>query len=116
MTTVTAVKRALEEARADLPIDLPHTREAFTMIATSPTALTILANHLSDRGEAGNRAAEKNLRGLDHLREVALEQLGPAHLAALDWAIDQLTPPEPAMLSHEEGAARMMRLKQGIEE
>jgi len=118
MTTVTAIKRALEETtpilRAD-PDTAPDLIKACQRIMHSDTALTILANRLSDRGEAGNAATQRNLL---HLQQIIIAYDNGNHdqRAALNWAIDQLTPPEPATLSYEEGAAKMMRIKHGLEE
>lgn len=94
MTTVTAVKRALEEC---INANEPGTwsQIAFVHLANDPTALTILANRLSDRGEAGNDAATRHL---DQLRDLLRSRHTTTRRddAALQWAIDQLTPPEPA--------------------
>lgn len=113
MTTVTAVQRAAEEAMRvrlqDLgkpasgdPMDCSRDVDALRRLVNSPTALTILANRLSDRGEAGNEASRMNLVSLQGLRQDLRHTLGDVehstrlgnHIAALEWAIDQLTPPE----------------------
>lgn len=155
MTTVTAVKRALEEVNAELKGDSLGKR-ATEVYIQSPTLLTMLANRLSDRGDAGNDAARRNLGDLkriaDDLRFTAERVGAPGcsvrleaadKLAALEWAIDQLTPPELAKapiessalyiqqmgrvdrvtgkiepveeLDYDAGAERMRRLKQGID-
>lgn len=97
MTTVTAVKQALEEiltTRQGLDRCDIATLQAFRRINDNPVALTILANRLSDRGTAGNDARAINLAYLSGLtNELAADS--PAR-AALEWAVDQLTPPEPA--------------------
>ncbi len=101
MTTVSAVKRAVLEALEECP---QKTQERFTFdaLARSPAALTILANRLSDRGEAGNTAAKANLDVIAE-QAVSLATLRQANMlsvegirfaAALEWAIDQLTPPD----------------------
>lgn len=108
MTTVTAVKRALEEAALDNVLS-GGTRYCLDGLARNPTALTILANRLSDRGEAGNEAARRNLGDLNRIAidlRFTRDRIGNPgcrarleaadKLAALEWAIDQLTPPERA--------------------
>lgn len=95
MTTVTAVKRAVEEAYKELPSDGLDKRGLY-YLSKSPTALTILANRLSDRGEAGNTAVSRNLQELADLRDLLKSG---AMKDALEWAIDQLTPPELASAS-----------------
>ena len=93
--TVTALKRALEQTapimRAD-PDCSPDMVKAVQRIMHSPYALTILANRLSDRGAAGNAARRSNLIVLERLAEV--EVLSAIAKDALQWAIDELTPPE----------------------
>jgi hypothetical protein len=106
MTTVTAVKRAFVELR-----DEPEhgACDAFAAIARNPTALTMLANRLSDRGHAGNEAVRRNLGDLKRIAadlRFTAERVGAPgcsvrseaadKLAALEWAIEQLTPPELA--------------------
>lgn len=91
MTTVANVKRALEEAACNEVID-EKSFDAFVQVANSPTALTILANRLSDRGTAGNAAAVNNLASL-RLFADKLAADG-ADVSPLEWAIDQLSPPQ----------------------
>lgn len=93
MTTVTTVKRALEETLADefcakaVKHSIAHdAKNGVIALLSSSTALTILANRLSDIGEAGNKARERNLEDLRHLAN-CVESPG------LEWAIEQLTPP-----------------------
>ena len=94
MTTVTAVKRALEECVTDAKLGA-GARYAISQLLPRPDALTAIANRLSDRGEAGNAASAKNLKELETL---AYELAASDHVAfsAVEWAIDQLTPPELA--------------------
>lgn len=99
MTTVTAVKRALEEAVQELDrqqrtSEMERDRLALMYLSRAPIAQTILANRLSDRGTAGNSAKRSNLIVLQALSES--DMLAPVAKSALQWAIDQLTPPERA--------------------
>lgn len=113
MTTVTAVKRALEETADQLDNDAPlgsiRIKSVVRMVAADPKAVTILANRLSDRGTAGNDEARRNLGDLERIAadlRFTAERVGAPgcatrleaadKLAALEWAIDQLTPPELA--------------------
>jgi hypothetical protein len=93
MTTVTAVKRALEETLVIGVFELSD-NEILTLqaLANSPTLLTLIANRLSDRGEAGNAANRANLAHLRNM-SVAYHADQVEQRLALDWAIDQLTPP-----------------------
>lgn len=93
MTTITAVKRALEETATEIKVG-SLVRRALRTIADRPQAVTMLANRLSDRGDAGNAAVAKNLRAMNGMIEVIQDEFGPAHVAVLQWAIDQLTPPQ----------------------
>lgn len=97
--TVTALKRAVEEAAADDSLAYEGLQgfaisDMFGYIAENPTALTILANRLSDRGEAGNAASKANLADIQNV----VDNMSPSdpRKAALEWAIDLLTPPELA--------------------
>jgi hypothetical protein len=101
-TTVTAIQRAANEAAQLLnmrPRDArtEDDRLMLAYLSKSPTALTILANRLSDRGEAGNAAVARNLAEM-RATVRAMRFGGPIPLTAetLEWAIDQLTPPQPA--------------------
>ncbi len=110
MTTVTEVKRALQEAAKSLSAtENPSLQRMLASLANSPVAATILANRLSDRGEAGNDAVRRNLGDLNRIAadlrfeatrvgrpgcRVRLEAADK--LAALEWAIEQLTPPGKA--------------------
>jgi hypothetical protein len=99
MTTVTAVKRAAEEVAADPQSALALTYDdlvAVVRVSLSPTACTLLANRLSDRGDAGNAAARENLARLSALADDLTRDGRSDDVNALDWAIDQLTPPELA--------------------
>lgn len=122
MTTVTAVKRALEEAREEADIG-PPSKEAMLRLIHNPTALTILANRLSDRGEAGNDAARRNLGDLKRIAadlSFTAERVGAPgcqvrleaadKLAALEWAIEQLTPPELAKAPVESPALYLQQM------
>ena len=91
MTTVTAVKRALEEVRDQR---FYNDRRALHHIINSPTLLTMIADRLSDRGTAGNAAARSNLIVLEAIK--GSPGLSKIANDALEWAIDQLTPPQPA--------------------
>lgn len=91
MTTITAVKRALEETRDEYPN--VYDKAVFETLANNEKFVTILANRLSDRGEAGNAARDKNLADLDRLWKRLISQ-GATEARALEWAIDQLTPPQ----------------------
>lgn len=91
MTTVANVRRALHEC-CETP-GFQDTNAATTLL-NSPTALTILANRLSDMGTAGNAARDANLADLRAMYQTGVIQSGQEN--ALGWAIDQLTPPEPA--------------------
>ena len=93
MTTVTAVRRALEEASQDTGMNL-RGQIAIEKLTRNPTALTILANRLSDTGTAGNAARDRNLATLRTMYETGVIQAGQENV--LQWAIDQLTPPQPA--------------------
>lgn len=96
MTTVTAVKRALEETADQLEngkLGEVRIKSVVRLIAADPTAVTILANRLSDRGEAGNQAAQDNLEDLGFILR-RLKRDGDLNASAVEWAIDQLTPPE----------------------
>ena len=90
MTTVTAVKRALEEAASNPEVG-SRASALLTSLGNYPKAVTILANRLSDRGAAGNAAVRSNLIVLEAL--AAQPGLSPVAKGVLEWAIDQLTPP-----------------------
>lgn len=119
MTTVTAVKRALEETtpilRAD-PDTAPDLIKACQRVMHSETALTILANRLSDRGEAGNAAALANLATLREFERAFRHDRRFKAADALQWAIDQLTPPEPASRETPTGEAALYRGFEGMKE
>lgn len=108
MTTVTAVKRALEETARDKAVSIPDANALFDF-AQDPTVTTVLANRLSDRGEAGNEAARRNIGDLNRIAQdlrFTRDRVGnpgcwarrdaATKLEALEWAIEQLTPPERA--------------------
>lgn len=130
MTTVSAVKQAIEETRklrlADLgkptdgdPLDCQRDLKALEQVIASPALLTMIANRLSDRGQAGNDAAKANIEtlkdamGFFEAQADLLARMGKPptdrgpgtdvladrnhnRRNALAWAIDQLSPPELA--------------------
>lgn len=121
MTTVTAVKRALEETLPHLGIE--QGSDAIIDLLESPTALTILANRLSDRGKAGNEAARRNLGDMKRIAadlRFTAERVGAPgcqvrleaadKLAALEWGIEQLTPPELALKATESPALYLQQM------
>lgn len=99
MTTVAAVKRALEETIKQAPLSMGmDVSRALAEVAASPTALTLIANRLSDQGDAGNKARDRNLERLNSIHKSFVDIVGPngEDAQAIEWAIDLLTPPEPA--------------------
>lgn len=111
MTTITAVKRALEETLVIGVFELSD-NEILTLqaVANSPTLLTLIANRLSDRGRAGNAMSLVHLAVLGRaLNNAKLYGVGDLY-AALEWAIDQLTPPEPALKATDSPALYLQQI------
>lgn len=116
MTTVTAVKRAIEECiDCEEPGTNPHA--ALVYIASNPRIVTMIANNLGNRGTAGNAARDRNIADLrqqrDHwkafqasARMVSEARALQPHIDALEWAIDQLSRPQPFNVGDVIGAAR----------
>lgn len=107
MTTVTNVKRALEEFGALPGGQYGHSMTAAAqLLASDPTACTMIANSLADMGRAGNAARDANLATLQRLLSDTRHRGTVGKVAALEWAIDQLSRPRPFNAGDTVGAAR----------